>query len=724
MQLRFMASGDVQCASSSAATSDASHVRSAISGASSASGSAPVGLLRSALRAGPSQVKPTSAEAFIDSLKRKSTQHSLGSLIQRVTSLRGTAAGASQSPLDCMEVISAAIRAGFCSSADFDNLGTDEIMMAIGLPDSSLPFVRTVKELAGLDERCAKQARVESLVRVCRPPLAVVVPIPTVRRTSTMIVHSATGCSVTSWKVLDPGIGPIQPARDYLLDVIWALYVALGNETLRPSEAVMSAKDDVKESFLRQFADMDAKRLAAYVSGLKRWAVFYAAHGDGSQPFWKPSAATLVKWLTALSKYPTAPAGALAKLKWWREKLGVPFPFDDPVLAAWFRPCVNHVVKQQAPLAIVVFFRLLDLAGGGGTVGLFCKYTLLLLVMCLRFAHLQRSARLRRDGPWLRGTCLMGKRRVGWQRPPFDWAGPDCLVQGQSLFAEVLVVCGEMSGAVTGELFWVIPDMVITKGVLDRSSPLLPRPMSLPKFIQILQALLKSMGMSDVEVRMFTSYALRRFLPSAADVLRCSTEEKQMIGNWQEVVSTAAAAKEDRAQQSMHARYADDKVGTAADIKARVLLGLAKVRTERGSPDFQWQAIRDSRVTWASLASATLPTGPAYKTELKLEAVADEAQETESEGMVALDEESSSEEELNALTTDNIAWFRQGGCKIHLVQDVSETMFIPWCRDTTFAQQHSERGTGLEKEMSICRKCVARSSERVHEAIVALGLDS
>ena len=76
------------------------------------------------------------------------------------------------------------------------------------------------------------------------------------------------------------------------------------------------------------------------------------------------------------------------------------------------------------------------------------------------------------------------------------------------------------------------------------------------------------LGSGSAEVQSVCSHSLRRFLPTLADVNRCPDIHSCPLGYWVESVNLKRVPTK---QKSMHQRYADEKVATAADSKAKLL---------------------------------------------------------------------------------------------------------------------------------------------------------
>ena len=175
------------------------------------------------------------------------------------------------------------------------------------------------------------------------------------------------------------------------------------------------------------------------------------------------------------------------------------------------------------------------------------------LTACLRYKHLPRSHNLHLTHGFLRATCRKGKRRVKSTRPPFDWACPAILPFQLDLASQVLLDYDEVRRALGHDPDFVVHDYVVAKGdALQPSSKRRLRPMDLPRFSE---SLLLGMGISNKDVSLFSSYSLRRSMPTAADILKLPEDQCLAIGNWQDRPAG-------RGERTVAQHYANDKVLT------------------------------------------------------------------------------------------------------------------------------------------------------------------
>ena len=119
----------------------------------------------------------------------------------------------------------------------------------------------------------------------------------------------------------------------------------------------------------------------------------------------------------------------------------------------------------------------------------------------------------------------------------------------------------------------------------------LPRPMSYPRFVAFMRAFIASLGTTTKEALTFN--ALRRLLPTGADVLGFSDGVAAAIGNWQDVPKGTTGTKRGRLKDKMAKRYAGDKIITAGHYKLRVIVAVWELHAQHGAETSDWAQIRD-----------------------------------------------------------------------------------------------------------------------------------
>ena len=389
--------------------------------------------------------------------------------------------------------------------------------------------------------------------------------------------------------VLRPSVASMPPLADgknKLLDEFWQIYVQLGDKGLRFSPLYNSQPEGVHASFCRGLSKVEEATLKQQLSIWRRWTKFNADFMPPLLQPWLPTLEATYAFLQDQSaRGPTVARGLFQGMSWWSRHVGVPFPLQDPFVTSWSQVMDNHVAQQAKLLAIGSLLLLCQLAAGPFTpLAALCSFALMPLICCLRFAHLQRSPGVRQDGSYLIGLCTRGKARKNGGRPPFQWSGPASALGYAHVFQHSPRVHGDMLKQFP-QMDFVVPDIDASPSGISDAATWLPRKLSLPKFIKLLQAVLLRAGADAKEVNSLTSYSLRRFMPTLADVCRCPEELALHIGNW-----TECTGKSNRKFQMQH-HYADHRVRTAADTKHHLLAMLLQTSRRLGSQSFDWQAI-------------------------------------------------------------------------------------------------------------------------------------
>ena len=104
-----------------------------------------------------------------------------------------------------------------------------------------------------------------------------------------------------------------------------------------------------------------------------------------------------------------------------------------------------------------------------------------------------------------------------------------------SVFRHALLVVNDLRGRLQREPKFVIPDLLLGPSAsIGPGAVWTAKPMRLQKFIELLRALV--LQACSVQPSDLTSYSLRRFLPTIAEILRCPPEVAHYLGNWTEAV--------------------------------------------------------------------------------------------------------------------------------------------------------------------------------------------
>ena len=139
--------------------------------------------------------------------------------------------------------------------------------------------------------------------------------------------------------------------------------------------------------------------------------------------------------------------------------------------------------------------------------------------------------------------------------------------------------------------------------------------MSLSKFLELFRGILILIGMDPAAAEASSYNALRRLLPSIAEVLELGHEELQSIGNWVEIPK-GVTKPTDRASHPTSRIYAGDKDRPAIFNKHKAVIAACEVKKcgqAAGvalSPEGYWPA---GSLTWDTLREARPSKGKAAK---------------------------------------------------------------------------------------------------------------
>ena len=536
-----------------------------------------------------------------------------------------------------------------------------------------------------------------------------------------------------SWLQLSvkPGAIPlellaVQPAkgkstderRASLLMIVFGVAVALGKTSLRYSSAIdcPEPSEAVRNSWLGQFKSLNTDTLSKRVATLKRWAIYRAAYLSSEVQLLAPDVASLIAFLAYVAKKgPAAASECFKLLNWWRSVVGVPFLLSDPAIIAWSKRDSEYVAKQQVPIAIFIFVRILQLASSAaGTIRRFAMWTLLPLFACLRFKHVQISSELRVENGFLRGRCKQGKRRIKGTRPAFEWSCCLGLNIDKPIMQELILLQEEYAQRLQRPPDFVIPDVVLdSHGKMLASSQLLMRPMAIGKFVKTLQKLCESCGATEVEAKQYTTYSLRRFLPTVAGNLKIPESMAEAVGDWQQATSNRPLPP------AMATHYNNDRVAVAGDIKTRLLMAVAQLVRRNKSAEVTWDSLRNS-FTWDDLCRWKVPTFAGVAATVSSSASSRDVPEADSQAESTESDSCSTSDSEFDMEPISLEWFQQTrNGKVHVLQKLEGSALIPWCRSTAFSSHHEERGSGVELGCNWCTSCIQRAPIAVTRCIQA-----
>ena len=106
-----------------------------------------------------------------------------------------------------------------------------------------------------------------------------------------------------------------------------------------------------------------------------------------------------------------------------------------------------------------------------------------------------------------------------------------------------------------------------------------------------MKAFVTSLGITTKEALTFN--ALRRLLPTGADVLGFSDEVAAAIGNWKDVPKGTTGTKRGRLKDKMAKRYAGDRIISAGHYKLQVIVAVWELHAQHGAEIGNWAQIRD-----------------------------------------------------------------------------------------------------------------------------------
>ncbi|CAJ1360422.1 unnamed protein product, partial [Effrenium voratum] len=483
-----------------------------------------------------------------------------------------------QSGVHCA-VIERMRRFGLMCDADIAGLRPDELVTAMSgfIDDEEAGWYIELARGA-----LAFLARRASGAPQCARPVEGL-PVPAVKRCR-LVGSIAPGAFQWSQNALT-ALRPVHQHSE-MVHACWEIYAALGTHGELWSPLLEEHQAIAREGLASRLQIFERRTLQAQLSALRRWANYVLQFGKGPAEVLLPPVALLFSFLKQASDGgPTAAQGLFQKLLWWRRHVGIPFPLGDPMVATWNRVAEGHSIQPRVPLSFRAFQALCKLALGGSTnVATFASLALIPLVACLRFAHAQRSADWTLSHDFARAVCLKGKSRKHGTRPSFEWAAPMYVGKWKHVLGLASRVIIDLRSQVP-DLSFCIPDVACgPSGCLDERAHWRAAPMPMARFVKLLHSVLRSEGLPDAEVGLISTYSLRRFLPSVAEVLRTPVEVAQHLGNWTESVTTKHAQPMP-VQMSQH--YAHDRVLSAGHTKALLCAAVQELlETESGPLDW------------------------------------------------------------------------------------------------------------------------------------------
>eukprot|EP00971_Amphidinium_carterae_P243872 4842989-Amphidinium_carterae.1 len=301
----------------------------------------------------------------------------------------------------------------------------------------------------------------------------------------------------------------------------------------------------------------------------------------------------LAKYLAACAQHgPTAAKGMFHRIMWLRTHLGMRFPMETPLIQQWRTAPSGHLPQQQEVLPIALFQWLCGQAEGirnpqpsGQAVA--SAIILRALLSCLRHQHMLRATLEIETSNERTFVVLVskGKTRGG---AAFKIAIPSHVAAHNPLLTVLQGLIAERLGEDLSRTIFV-PDLQSTTDGLLSPAVMLPRQMSYSRMTSMLNFFLAQLEASQRQgLRRLTTYALRRFLPTAAMSLSMSDADQDALGNWTDRVGNTHSKHE-----PMAVRYSATRLERSANTKRCLLAALSSIASRAQSP------------TWDSLAQMT-----------------------------------------------------------------------------------------------------------------------
>lgn len=239
--------------------------------------------------------------------------------------------------------------------------------------------------------------------------------------------------------------------------------------------------------------------------------------------------------------------------------------------------------------------------------------------------------------------------------------------------------------------------------------------MPMAKFTLLLKSVLSAAAIPQDEVALVSTYSLRRFLPSVAEVVRTPPEVARHLGNWAEAVRQS---HHDAPPFQMAQLYANDRVLTAGHTKALLLDVVARTVHARGK-EASLQTVRTDGWTWNRILCELVSQPSTAKHDVSQ----DPSQLDTIVSSPDSDSCSISSSSSNFSTHMDFAWFRLARGVAHLVKEHDKVAPIPWCRQTPFQHASFEWGNGVDSCLNICARCLACVPSHMSRAIRSLRQD-
>ena len=357
------------------------------------------------------------------------------------------------------------------------------------------------------------------------------------------------------------------PVKDRILDEIAAIYVALGPAGLHWEDVPAEQHALRQQLLLRGPRRLTVPRLGAVMRAWRDWVKWSESpHTESGLDRYRPSPVQLGLFLQQVAmKGPTVAPSRLGAFRWLRKHIGLPFPVESPCVQDFLHAPGTHVPQPARTLSPAEFWNLVALAQKlGPRKSQSVQLIILCALACIRCKHLARSSLQGINDRFLFAHCAEGKRRKLGARPPYSWAVPRPTFLGGMTFDFL----GEVHERLGMPQFLLPARSRALKSFPQRRWRNVP--MGYNEIVRILRAALEDAGDSKDTAATATFNTIRRFLPTAANVLRFDVQTSQAIGSWEEVPQGDGPAL-GKAIRPMSLHYSAELALSSGEAKMEVL---------------------------------------------------------------------------------------------------------------------------------------------------------
>ena len=523
-----------------------------------------------------------------------------------------------------------------------------------------------------------------------------------------------------------------------------------------------------KDSLMACTTRLSLERIGSLLAAVKRWHRWAVEKGVSPKA---PTPLELSEFYRSVSSGgPTAAASLYQAMKWFEMNYGVAFHSSHYLIKPHRFNAPSHEGRQQAELQPWEFINLLVVAARSqGTKLMLVTFLVQSASSCIRFEHFQRSTLVSSFNKWLKFKCSKGKARRQGTRPSYEWAMPDVQWQGWTLLA---VSRDFLRHEAWPEAQFLWPAVMLDPDDLWQihgGTPFqIQKAMSRGRYLELMRGLLHEIGVPREEAVVAGYNRLRRFLPTLANCLQFEPVALQAIGSWFEIPDgggPAPTSRPVRASMPMGLHYAGEKASRSAHVKNAAFELFFKL-WRRKQPEVAWNAeglLSPGAWTWPELAAtaATLETPQLLKEDFPslpepaaeptagsievaegaLEGLEPAQPPTPPDDVASVCEDDPNASEAGSVSpsasdisavgadlvgvippdemVDELKWFQQGQ-RIHISRaEGDEGRYLPWCRETSFAQDPLRQGEGLATMQAdrICQRCLSRMPRALYAAM-------